>query len=141
MTRYVVPLTLLLILFSAGTGLAADPDPAALIAKLAVQKRDAARRTYEVSWANYRDRATSQENVYRWSLRWLEAERQVSDKPADEVAACKGHLERMKDLESLIHRLQQAGLTTIDEVSAAEYCRAEADIWLLQAKAKAEKKP
>jgi hypothetical protein len=110
-------------------------DAATRLSQLATERRDAARRTYEVSWANYRDGRTSGEMLYRWSLRWLEAERQLSDRPADQVAAFKAHLERMRDLGRLIQKVQSVapGQATIDEVSAAEYYRSEAEIWVLQA--------
>src|SRR5438067_5700436 len=79
----------------------ADPDTAATLSRLGTLRRDAARKTYEVTWANYRDRRASADTLYRWSLRWLESERQLSDKQADQLAAFKGHWERMRDLERL----------------------------------------
>ncbi len=135
MTRHKALLALLAVVLSAGPlGAGPDADAAAALAKLGVQRRDAARKTYEVVWANYRERRAAEEMVYRWSVRWLESERQLSDQHADQVAACKGHRDRMRDLERLISNLQRSGATTIEEVSAADYYLAEAEIWLLQAK-------
>ena len=57
------------------------------------------RKTYEVVWANYRDGRSSEEMVYRWSKRWLAAEKQLGEKPAERVAACDAHLARMLEME------------------------------------------
>ncbi len=113
-----------------------DQDRAAQVTKLATQRRDAARKTYEVWWANYREGRAPAEVLYRWSYRWLQADRQLNPKPADQVAAYQGHWERMRDLDRVVRRLQRAGIITIDEVSSAEYYLAEAELWLLEAKGK-----
>jgi hypothetical protein len=140
MNRYAGLVVLLLGLPAAGA-LAAEPapDPAAVMARLATQRRDAARRTYEVSWVNYREGRASEDGLYRWSWRWLNAEKQLSTRRDDLIAAHRAHYERMRDLERLVRKLRVSGQTTIDEVSAAEYYRAEAELWLMQAKE--EKKP
>jgi hypothetical protein len=134
MSRYVGLLALLAgTLAAVPVALGQEPDPAAAIARLAVQRREAARRTYEVTWIDYRERRASLDGLYRWSVRWLEADRQLSDQPADQVAAFKAHFERMRDLDRLIRKLRAAGQTTIDETSAAEFYRTEAEMWVLQA--------
>jgi hypothetical protein len=134
MSRYVGLLALLAGTLSAvPVALGQEPDSAAAIARLAVQRRDAARRTYEVTWIDYRERRASLDGLYRWSVRWLDADRQLSDQPADQVAAFKAHFERMRDLDRLIRKLRAAGQTTIDETSAAEFYRTEAEMWVLQA--------
>ncbi len=46
----------------------------------------------------------------------------------------------MKELERLVRRLEPSRLVTIDAVSAVEYYRAEADLWLQQARAEEKKK-
>ena len=76
----------------------------------------------------------SEDLLYRWSLRWLEAERELSDQQADQVAAYQAHFERMRDLDRIIRRLHGSGQTTIEEASATEYYRVEAEIWLLKAR-------
>jgi hypothetical protein len=78
--------------------------------------------------------------LYRWSKRWLKAEREQSERPADPVAALQAHLDRMRDLEQIVQKLQRGGLTTVDEISAVEFYKSEAELWLLQAKT-AKKKP
>lgn len=113
---------------------AQDSDATTTRSKLAVQRRDAARKTYETMWANYRERRASDEVLYRWSKRWLKAERQLGVEPARQIAAFKAHLQRMRDLERIINNLQRSRQTTVDEVSAVEFYRAEAELWLLQAR-------
>jgi hypothetical protein len=135
MAKYFGLLALLLGIISAGpAGAAPDPEAANNLARLAVQRRDAARRTYEALWLDYRERRASEDLLYRWSLRWLEAERELSDQQADQVAAYQAHFERMRDLDRIIRRLRGSGQTTIEEASATEYYRVEAEIWLLKAR-------
>lgn len=132
-----VQVSAVLLLVAVAAPLRADPDQdAAQLTKLATQRRDAARKTYEVWWANYREGRAPAEILYRWSYRWLQSERLLSPKPADQVAAYKAHWERMRDLDRLVRKLQRTGVTTIDEVSSAEYYLAEAEVWLLEAKQK-----
>jgi hypothetical protein len=117
----------------------AEADPAAVLANLALQRRDAARRTYEVMWTNYRERRAQADTLYRWSVRWLEAEKQLAKNPAGQAAAFKEHWERMRDLDRLIRDLVRSRQVTSDEVSASEYYRVEAEVWYLQGQQ--EKKP
>ena len=135
MNRYWGLVLLLLGILPVGA-VAAGPDPetANTIARLALQRRDAARRTYQVLWIDYRERLAAGDSLYRWSRRWLRAEKELSDQQADQVAAYQGHFERMRDLERLIRRLRETGQSTIDEASAAEFYRTEAEMWLLQAR-------
>jgi hypothetical protein len=135
MTRYWGLAALVLGFLSAGpAGAASDQEAANNLARLAVQRRDAARRTYEALWLDYRERRASEDLLYRWSLRWLEADRELSDQQADQVAAYQAHFERMRDLDRIIRRLHGSGQTTIEEASATEYYRVEAEIWLLKAR-------
>jgi len=57
-----------------------------------------ARRIYELNLKMYRagvPKSDDPETFYLWSVRWLNAERDLSKKPADRVAAAEAHLERM----------------------------------------------
>jgi hypothetical protein len=60
---------------------------------------EAAQRAYELIWHHYQVGQHDEETVYRWSLRWLSARQQASAKKADQVAALKEHLQRMRHLE------------------------------------------
>jgi hypothetical protein len=139
MNRVFYALTLASILAAGPLRADEGQDTAAQIAKLATQRRDAARKTYEVWWANYREGRAPAEILYRWSYRWLQAERRVNPQPADQVAAYKAHFERMRDLDRVVRRLQRAGIITIDEVSSSEYYLSEAELWLVEAKEKSGK--
>ena len=131
-------LALLFAILPAGPVLA-DPAPQPVLSQLAVAARDAARKTFETIWTNFREGRAPDENLYRWSLRWLDAERQLSDKHDDQVAAFKAHWERMWELEKIIRNVRRSGQATIDEVSATEFYRVEAEIWLLQAQEEMKK--
>jgi hypothetical protein len=117
------------------SGRTAPEDDKAIVA-LMKKKVEAAGRTYDVKWKNFREgfRGVGGETLYWWSRRWLEAERELSDKKADQVAACKAHVERMKEHERIIKDLHRVKAATIDELNAAEFYRLEAEIWLAQAK-------
>src|SRR5262245_8908656 len=112
-----------LFLGSASLGLLqADPDneQAKTLTRFSKDRVDAARKTYEVLWANYRDGfRVSNDTLYRWSRRWLDAEREMSKKPADQVAALLAHRNRMAELERLIRNVRRVGQATVDEQSAA----------------------
>jgi hypothetical protein len=111
-----------------------DNDQTKVLARLAKDRVEAARKTYEVLWSNYREgRRVSDDALYRWSLRWLEAERQMSKQQPDQTAALLAHRNRMAELERLIRNVRRVGQATVDELSAAEYYKAEAEYWLLQA--------
>lgn len=107
----------------------AAPDKALLKAKL-----DAARKTYELTWKNYREGLRGAEYLYWWSRRWMEAQRELAEGKAEQIAAVQGHAERMRELERVVQNLQRAKVGTLDEKTAAEFYRLEAEIWLQQAK-------
>ena len=110
----------------------ADPSPAApKVAKLMRNKLEAARTAFQKVWPDgWRD----VEVPYRWSLRWLEAERELANKAEDGIAAFQAHLERMRDMERVTKRLLQQRQIPIDQASAAEFYVAEAEVWLARAK-------
>jgi hypothetical protein len=112
----------------------AAPDPKEKLTALLKEKRDAAQRTFDITWQNYREGRRGAEGLYWWSRRWMEADQQLSEQKADRTAAAQKHVERMKDLEAIIRELRRNKLATIDELTAAEFYRSEAEIWLLQAR-------
>jgi hypothetical protein len=101
---------------------------------------EAARKTYEGMLARHRVDARAglgAEDFYRWSRRWMEAERDLADKPEARVAAAQAHLDRMTKWEDMVKRAQaQGGFLAPYEATAAEFYRLEAEHWLAQAKAK-----
>jgi hypothetical protein len=113
---------------------AAQPEAGDALARLSKERLDAARKTYEVKWKNYREGIrVGADTLYLWSLRWLEAEKLVGEHP-DKVAAAQGHLKRMRELERLIRDVDRAGQATIDEVTAVAFYRSEAEVLLIQAR-------
>jgi hypothetical protein len=106
-------------------------------AALARARLDAARRTFDYLARNYREaRPPAGELVYRWSRRWLKAERDLAGTPADRVAAYQAHLARMRDLERVARDRARERFVPLEEATAAEYYRLEAEIWLAQVKEK-----
>jgi len=76
------------------------------------------------------------ELLYRWSVRWMEAQSDLNDKKEDRVRAAEEHLVRMKDLEGTVTELVKNGLIRGYEPAAAEFYRLEAEKWLAERKAK-----
>jgi hypothetical protein len=79
--------------------------------------------------------ATKPEKVYHWSVRWLQAERDMNPKRADQIAALEAHLKRMTELEEAVKMLARDLLPRSAEWDA-EWYRLEAQLWLAKAKTK-----
>lgn len=119
------------VLLSAGRAGSAEPAVAPALLKARVE---AARQTYDYVLRNFREsRPPISELVYRWSCRWLDAERELSDRPADRVAAYEAHLARMRELESVVRDRWKNRYVSADEATAAQFYRIEAEIWLARA--------
>jgi hypothetical protein len=71
-----------------------------------------------------------------WSVRWLNAQRDMSDKKDEQIAALEAHLKRMKDLQKKLNALAQGGLVPQLDITAAAWYVAEAEVWLEKEKAK-----
>jgi hypothetical protein len=97
-------------------------------------RAEAAHKTYDALAKNYvESRPPIGELLYRWSCRWLDAERELSDARNAQVAAYQAHLARMKDLERITKDRWRERYIPIEEMSAAQFYRAEAEIWLARA--------
>jgi multidrug efflux pump subunit AcrA (membrane-fusion protein) len=77
----------------------------------------------------------SPEDVYVWSVRWLNAQRELSPKHEDQVAALQDHLKRMTALKTTVKQLSRDLLPHFKE-DEAEWYRLEAELWLAKAKRK-----
>lgn len=73
--------------------------------------------------------------AFDWSLRWLEAERDLARDPAGSAAALEGHLQRVTELETKVKSLS-GNLLPAWALWDAEWHRLNAELWLAQAKAK-----
>jgi len=77
--------------------------------------------------------------VYTWSVRWLQAQRDLGDTNDQRTAAFADHYNRMKQLREAVKTLVgdgNSGLLQASEAPAAEWCLAEAELWLLKARGK-----
>jgi hypothetical protein len=80
--------------------------------------------------------------VYTWSVRWLEAQRALSETKDERIAALTAHQQRMKELQANIRVLVEAnpsvngGILPVSELSAAQWYLAEVELWLLKERGK-----
>lgn len=101
--------------------------------KLVEERSRAARHAYEAVWAKFQPFDLSKgdgEDVYRWSRRWMEAERERATSAAERVAAARGHFERMKKLEQEVQGYAR-GTIPFQQLACTQFYRAEAELWLL----------
>jgi hypothetical protein len=73
--------------------------------------------------------------AYTWSVRWLHAQRDLSETKEARIAAFAGHVKRMKQLREQVKLLVgdgSGGLLDPFEAPAAEWYLAEAELWLLK---------
>jgi hypothetical protein len=102
------------------------------------EQADAARLAYEAAWAKFKPFDLSKgdgEDVYRWSRRWMEAERDLARGRSARAAALRRHFERMKELEGEV-QMYARGTIPFQPLAATRYYRAEAERWLAEEKAK-----
>jgi hypothetical protein len=69
------------------------------------------------------------------SIRLLNAERELSDKGVDRLAALESHLQRMKKVEELNKKWRDQGRTPNKDFALSKYYRLQAKLWLARAKA------
>ena len=105
-------------------------------ADLAKAKVQVAGKTYEAAVQALRAGKADAERVYLWSRRWMEAQGELSEKKADQVAARETHLQRMKELRQVARALYESGRATHADALATEFYVVEATLWLARAKRK-----
>jgi hypothetical protein len=137
MTRALTIPAVVLALTLGSVGLAAPVSRPKIAPALLKARLDAASETYRLASASWEQRVkgVSADNVYLWSVRWLEAQRAVSVQKADRVAACEAHLARMKKLAEMVDKVVQAGGLQGFQAFGTKFFRAEAEVWLAEAKA------
>jgi hypothetical protein len=77
--------------------------------------------------------------VYTWSVRWMQAQRDLAQTREERIAACTEHQKRMKDLRESVRTLVKGGEFAPlppSEEAAAEWYLAEAELWLLKERGK-----
>src|SRR5262249_45107550 len=102
-------------------------------------RRDAARTVYELA-AKARLGGVTEESQFLeffhdWSVRWLQAERDLDQKKASQIAALEGHLKRMLAWNDVLDGLVKQGQASRIEAATAEFFRLEAEDWLAAAQA------
>jgi hypothetical protein len=75
------------------------------------------------------------EEICTWSVRLLNAQRDMSDKQDKRIAALEEHVKRMKALENKVTELHP-GLVSSIELASARWYLAEAELWLAKEKAR-----
>jgi RNA polymerase sigma factor (sigma-70 family) len=68
------------------------------------------------------------------SLRLLEAEREISVKPADQLVAWENHWKRMQELEKIMQARFDAARVGVPDLSVTRFSRIQAEIWVERAK-------
>ena len=77
------------------------------------------------------------EEAYTWSVRWLNAQREMNDNRDEHIAALEEHFKRMKELQNRVSALVMIpGLLPEPSNSTAEWYLAEAEHWLVKQKTK-----
>jgi hypothetical protein len=80
--------------------------------------------------------------VYTWSVRWLHAQRDLSETKEQKMTAFVDHHKRMKELREQVKLLVgngNSGLLPDSAVPESEWYLAEAELWLLKERGKVEK--
>ena len=93
----------------------------------------AAKETYEEFREYYRIGQTTIEGVVTWSQRWFAAEMESAKSTEEKLEAAKGHLKRIKDVQSQVDVQYNAGRNTKADVSACRYFAAQANLQVQKA--------
>jgi hypothetical protein len=114
-----------------------DPDPAGpqTIAELADARVKSAHKLWETHRTYFEQGMISIDRYIDASRCLMESERDAARTKADEIAALRGYLERMRKIEERERAKREVGSGTIPNVQEAEYHRREAEYWLARAQA------
>lgn len=88
-----------------------------------------------------RSAQASAANVYDWSKRVMEAERELDPSAANQAKAAREHFDRMVQLERLQVEPVRAGVADEQARAAATFYRLEAEVWLRKADAPRRRSP
>ena len=108
-------------------------------AKNARARLEAAKNAYEGGWKHYLAEPESApsptEHSHNWSVRWLQAERDLARNKAEHIAALEAHLKRMQTRKDMLVSRFREGTSAMYQIHGAEYFRLEAEEWLAAEKA------
>src|SRR5262249_13149055 len=102
---------------------------------------DAARKVYEGTWQHHLqapdDVPFNLDFYHAWSVRWMQAERDLSRTKAEDIAALEGHLKRMQGWKESVDEQVKGDRPVAPRywVPWAEFFQLEAEDWLAAAKA------
>ncbi len=86
---------------------------------------DAANKVFVALEAQYQQGTTTLDDVYVWSVRFMQADRSVNG----DSAAVQAHTARMSSLDSSVQKRVQSGMAPRSDELAARYYLAEARVW------------
>jgi hypothetical protein len=109
----------------------AFPDSRTGTAQLAQKRTETAGKVYAQVELRYKSGQAPLDSVYLWSARWHAAER-----GGGAAVAAAAHLKRMQALEGAVKSQVQSGMASSADALAAEYYRAEAELWVAEAAGK-----
>ncbi len=112
--------------------------PSERLKRLLKERYEAAQVEFDGRFKEFLAGRGTQEFLYRSACRLLQAQKELSDKPAEQRAALEAHLKRMKEIEEIAKGRYDAGRIPIQDYQAARYWRLEAEIWLERAGKTAE---
>ena len=89
---------------------------------------DAASQAFSEARTRFGSGTATLDEVYRWSIRWLEAARR--HQPSSARAAAQSHLARMREVCNAADRMVHQGTLPPSETTACRYYLAEAQVWV-----------
>lgn len=129
----VVALGLSCALVFSGAAQGATAPTTATPSALHQSRIDAAAKAYAAMLARYKSGATTADELYLWSTRWLQSQRDSGVKSLL-LSGATDHRDRMKDLDAVTKTRVASGAASSDMVAATSYYLAEAEVWLADAK-------
>jgi hypothetical protein len=96
---------------------------------LALVRVQSARELYDEAWIMYKRKIQAEGAVYMFSHRLMLSELDCAETISARVAACKGHLDRMKKMEGMVIKLRDLGFAKKFELKEVDYFVKEATYW------------
>ena len=118
------------LLMAQNVGERAKTDPPSAAARLAAVERVCGMFHDEKTGA-----PKTHADHYLWSMRWMDAQRDVAGTKVERTAAVQAHLERMRKFHKDMADLAKSSVVSRFELAATEYYVVEAEELLARAKA------
>jgi len=134
MTHRPFAVTLLLCIALGSPGVARADDSASQT--LPQRLVSVAARAYAGAELRWKAGAATADAVGQWSVRWLDAQRDLPLTGKALTAAVDEHLKRMQALEAGVKQQFNAGTATSLDADSAAFFRAQAELWSARAHGK-----